>query len=354
MTEQKLYNYQYCFIAGLFCAAGIFLPGIVRNTAGTGAYAAFALAMLPGAALAAVTAAVFKNGKGPLNAYAFSFGKNAARAVCVLNAVYFIYIAAELMAFCALYAAHASQIDSPLLFLLPVMLGVCFASAKRTASIGRLAVIIGGLMLAVSVFFLIFAVLGGRPENLFPIVSVSSDTLVTVSLSLSAVEFAQLAAVLCLSGALKDRKKLVKSTLLSSLAGNAAVLVTAFASVYIGGQTTMINRAGYSPGYAAGSNMGGLKILAAAALFFAAVFRAAVCLRASAVCTGEAFGIKKRRSLIYPMGAAVFLIAALLMTGVAGLAEFLVKYAWIAAVPTGAVIPVIAFISAEIKKRAKA
>ncbi len=350
MTKPKLYYYQYCFTVALFCAAGIFLPGIVRNTAGTGAFCSFALALLPGMLILAMTAFVFRNGKGPLDAYAFCFGRAVSRVVCVINSVYFIYIAAELMAFYALYAAYASQMSSPVLFLLPVMLGVCFAAAKRSASIGRMAVIIGGMMLAVSAFFLVFSVFGGRPENLFPVVSVPADTLFTVTFSLAALEFAQLSAVLCLSGALRDRKKLIKSTLLSALAGNAAVLIVAFMSVYLNGQTTMINRVGYSPGYTAGGGLGGLKILAAAALFFSAVFRAAVCLRAAGICAGEALGIKKRRTLIYPMGAAVFAVSALLMTGIAGLSEFVIKYAWLVCLPAGAAIPFIAFIFAAVKK----
>ena len=110
----------------------------------------------------------------------------------------------------------------------------------------------------------------------------------------------------------------------------------------------------YIASYEVVSDTALLKVIAGAALFFAAAFRTAVLIKAAAVCAADALSIKKYRGIAVISSAAVYAAAVLMMTSTTKLADDMVSRGWVyAAIPVFAVAA--AFTAGAVKKiRAKA
>lgn len=349
--NDRLHYYQYVFMAALFTAAGIFLPALVRNTAGTGAYLCYLFALPAGIAGVVVTCAVFKRAKGPLAAYSYAFGKTAARVICAVNAVWLTFLCAQLLAYYALFALNDSAMSSLALFIIPVSAGICFAACGKTSSLGRTAVILGSVILIAAAVFFGISLFGGKLSNLYTLRPPdSADTLVRITGCLWALMFSETSAVTALSGALENRDKLIRSTVLPVLAGGIAVLITFILDVIINGQTS----GAYEPSYGAAKDTSGVAVIAAAALFFASVFRCTVCLHSAGVYFTQAFRIKRRRAVVITLGICAAAAAFYLSRSMRFLNEFMIRFSWIPSIAIGVGLPLTCLLFGYIRRSRRA
>ena len=346
--KDRLHNYQYVFICVLFSAAGIFLPALVRNTVGTDAFLCFLTAFPLGLLNLYAVTSVYKKAKGPFNAFSRCFGKKAAKIVLAANSLYFTFSGALILAYFALYAAKGQGPYFTALFIIPTAIGICI-SAFSTSSLGRTAVIIGGMTAISAAVFFGASLINGRGENLsFPSFP-STGIFLNVTAVLFSLMFAECGAIVCLSGGLKSVKKLPRLTLISCGAAGAAVLIAAFLDIFLNGQTG----AAYLSSYSDRFDTSAFAVLASAALFFASVFRASVCMRAAAVSISEAFNVKKKNVFVCIFSAFIAVISLILAKDMEFISSFILKWAWMPSIAIGTALPVLALICEKLVKRAK-
>ena len=326
----RLYRYQYLSMAGLFCVAGIFLPGILARTVGKHAYPAFLPAYLLGLGLVALHGAVFRGSRGGLCAIARArLGKVPGSAVGAVYLLYFLLIGCELLCF---YGLYVSWEDPLWLYLAPAAVAVMMAGSKSTTVLGRAALLFGVFALGLAAALGISGVAAGDPENLRGFASADGKTIARLGVSLGVLGAGQLIALMTIS---PEKARGMKNSLAAAAVGNGIVLLIALVSLLIEGQTPLLNRVTFFS-YEIRGKLSQLRIAAEAVLFFCAVFRVTVCLRAAACMAGELFSLPDERPLAPALGVLMFAMSAGLSENIGAVGEYLLRYSpVVSALPLG-------------------
>lgn len=344
--KSGLYRYQYFSIALLFCMANIFLPGILGRSAGKNVYPAFLPAYFLGLLLLLLYTAVFGRSSGGVCRIAKArLGDFPGKVVGIIYLLYFLLIGCELMSF---YGLYVSGEDTVYLYLAPAALAVIFAGSRRTAELGRTAVIFVcvALLLAIPLGFSGF--IAGDLSNLRGFTCADWGELGEVTRMLAAVESGQMIAVMTIA---PSEERYRKDTILAAAIGNGIVLLIALTSLLIEGQSPLINKIPFFS-YTAKGRLSQLRIAAEAVLFFCTVFRIAICLRAAVCTAAEVFSLSDERPLSPAFGTLLFAMSVGFSENIAAVAQYLLHLSSrISALPL-VILPLILWIRREKEKNA--
>lgn len=338
--RQKIYLYQYSFLLVLACLSNLFIIGAVEGQAGSETWMAFLFCFPLGLLVNLLAIGLFARNPGctlhDINIRAF--GKILGNIATVLYTLYFFLISAILLNYYGLYTVDTVLVQMRLIFFIaPVMLAVAYTAKKGIETLGRMSVIVGAVILVVCIAAVVFEIATGEPEHLLPILAAPPEKMIQVVLALTTIEFGELLAVMTCVPNVKERKKLVKPTLLSILAGNGLVLLFAVGNILVGGQTAYMNTVGFfraSQSTELFQAINGVKMLVVAAFFFAVVFRLTIHLRAICQCLAETFHLADQKHLALPVGALVAGFAQFISGSSLEVSRFLVQvYPYIAVVP---------------------
>ena len=333
--NSRLYRYQYLSMAGLFCLANLFLPGIVAETVGKSAYPAFLPGYLLGLGLVAIHGAAFGKSSGGICSVARKrLGKAVGGAVGAVYLVYFLLIGCELMSF---YGLYVSGEDPAALYLAPAAIAVLLAGGKSTTVLGRAALIFVVFALGLAAALGFSGIAAGNAENLRGFVSADRRTLGQIALSLGVIGAGQLIAVMTIS---PEKVRGMKNSLVAAAVGNGVVLLIALTSLLIEGQTPLLNQVPFFS-YEIRGKLSQLRIVAEAVLFFCAIFRITVCLRAAACTAAELFRLPDERPLAPALGVLMFAMSMGLSENIGAAAEYVLRYSpMISAFPLG-ILPLV-------------
>lgn len=343
--KSRLYRDQYLAMVGMFCMANLFLPGMVAKLMGKAAFVAFVPGYFLGMLLILLHGAALRKSPGGICAAAkMRWGKYLGSVAGAVYLAYFLWIGGELMSY---YGLYLSGEMGAAFYLVPIALAVIFAGGKSTTVLGRAALIFAVIALALAIPLGISGFIAGNVKNLYAFPPVDWREAGWLTLSLAALEAGQLIAIRAIAPAEKGTTKM---TLIAAAIGNGAVLLIAFASILIEGQTPLLNDVAFFS-YTVQGGVSQLRIIAEGVLFFCAVFRIAVCLRAAGCTARELFCLREERPIVAVLGGMMFALALCFAKNIADAAEFILwKTPYVSAIPL-VLLPLLLWIFSKKKQR---
>lgn len=354
--KNKLYIYQYGFMLAFCTLSNLFMSGVVASVQGSSAWIGFLIAIPVGLGINAIGAALFAKNPGKtlhqLNCKAF--GKPIGCAASIVYSLYFMMAGVALLSYYSLYTADAIMGGPPAgLFMLIVVLAAVYTARRESEVLGRTAVLIGAFVVLLCVISTIMEFGTGDFRNLLPIDAVPADKLAWTVFAIATVQYGELLAVMLFAKVVEDKKRFFRATLVSVLAGNGLVALFAVGSVFLMGQTTMVNDVGFfmyvhPQEFSQVINM--MELLLTTVYFFAIAFRLTISLRATAICTAEALSLPDERRIILPLGAMLVGVAGLFSFSGSVAANFLMFTYPIVAILPQIILPALTLIITSAKK----
>jgi len=217
-----------------------------------------------------------------------------------------------------------------------------------------MAVIFGVLLLMLSAAVILMEFNLADLGNLFPVKAAESENFVQITAAFVFIQFGELIAVMTVIPEVETRKKMVRTTLIGILIGNILVVLFVIADIAVLGASAQLQ---YSALYRVmriinfGELINKVEVFLVAGYFFATIFRGMIHFYAACKTIGYALGIKTYQSLTVPIGTLMIGFTEFFASTSNILVEYMIWiYPYLAAIPQ-ILLPLIALIVLEIKKR---
>lgn len=318
MIEKRsaLYTYQYCFLMLMSCLGNLFLVEAVYDHVGNGAYMAFLLCIPVGLLIVLLHLLLFRRIKDHSleEIYEYALGKWVGRIIEVCIALFFVVMVCLMMSY---YSLHTSENllggQNVALFAIPIALVCAYAACRGVGTVGRMAVLAGSVMLAVSIVAAALQIFSGRADHLFPVLGTDAENLARMVFALSIIEFGgMLPVVFFLPQTGKSYQW--KPSVISMFAGNLLIALFAVGELMVSGQSTAMGQVAYysAPVLPVMDAVDALKVFVTAAYFFAAAFRITINACAAGRLLRHAFQAKKAKWLPLPICVAGLVVSLVL------------------------------------------
>lgn len=302
-----LYSYQYIFMILLMSLSDLLVMGVVKDAPA----AAYIPGLSAGVVSVFVQAAFIKKGGGITSSAEAAFGRGGMAASGLLCG-WFVFSAGCILAFYADYTVKTVLEGVPtLLLILPMSFVAVYAATRTGETLGRMAVLLGSVMIVAAVVALVLALGKG---NLRRLGSLEGATDIKYFGAIWALQFGDIFAVAAFLPKLAKDKGAFKKTILPVIAGGVFTALFAAARIMLSGYES---GAAFIPAERSGDilqTVGGIKLLSTCAYFLSVIFRLCVVIRISADCSAHSF-LKKRPSWSAAVCAAIMAGIAFAVSG---------------------------------------
>ncbi len=360
VTKGKIYGYQYICIIILSCLGTLFMLGIPERLVGHNAYLACLMAVPIGILLNTLFIKLFtvSGAQSLYEVNTFAFGKWVGKGVTFLYGLYFLLIAIAVLNYYGLFTVNLILRQMRMVaFLTPVVLVIAYGAKKGATTMGRMAVILVGVMLIIALISIGIEVFYVEPENLLPVLNVERGDFIGAMFTFAFLQMGELMAVYALIPKVEVKKRSVlKISLISMLVGTGFVILFTLMNSLILGNTMSLQYAAFIRVMRVvdlGEMINRMEILVVSGYFFASVFRVMVDLYMVAVCMKDTFGLSTHKHLAFPLGIILILATSLFSNVTNLLIRYYTEIYPYIALAIQVILPAVTLIAVSIAKRKK-
>lgn len=285
------------------------------------------------------------------------FGKIAGKIFILLITWYAMHLGSMVLRNFSEFIQVVSMPQTPQLVLMIVMLSAAMYLAKSGVRVmGKWAIIIITIVGLVVIFTVLLSLNTFDYTNLLPVMSHDSRTIVCCSFNVFAFPLAEIVLFLTLGRSIKKEDSPYKLFLYAVLFGALILITIVLRNILALGPATMANE--YFPSYTAARI---LKIadflqriegLISVNFIFAGLTKIAVCLLAASKGIAKVFNIQNHKAVMVPVTLLLLALSTIVFENTMDMFNFTDIYT-IYAIPFEVIIPLLVWVTAEIKTRKK-
>lgn len=294
-------------------------------------------------------------GKNLFEIFEVLFGKIGGKVLTVLMGWYALHLCGMILLDFTDFIRICIMPETP---QLPIMIGIFLVIAYMAKSgVGTMGkwstfmIIVTILIIASTVLLSINKMDFSR---MMPIFSHSPATIAASAVQLVVFPYLEVVTILCATGGMEREDNPYKMYTYALLAGTAVLVTICLRNLFVLGPTVVDRE--YFPSFIAvkiinvGEIVSRLEGLIAMNFIIAAVLKLTVCLMGAAKGMSHLFGIADYKKLVMPVGLLAVMISTAVFQSIMEMRNFLPIYEYYS-IPFQIVIPVIAWITAEVKLR---
>nr|WP_319487673.1 endospore germination permease [uncultured Caproiciproducens sp.] len=346
-----------CIIVVYICGSSVVLGG--SSTAEQDTWISLLLSQIIAIPMVLIYARIIKlfPEKNIYEVIEILFGKIAGKIVTVLISWYAIHLAALVLRNFSEFIETTSMPDTPQLPLMIIMILVTVYMAKSGVEIlGKWSLV--SLFIIVSVVFLTVILLLNqiKIDNLLPVMNHSTKVILAGSYDLFTFPFAETVLFLTVADFIKKEDSPSKIYVWGEVLGAVILLVVSLRNIASLG--TALMKAEYFPSYTAARIINVSDFLAriegsiSTNFILGGITKITVCILAASKGLSSLFNIQDYKKLVFPSSLCVLALCSILYSNTIEMMNFLKIYA-IYVIPFQIIIPVVIWISGEIRKHAK-
>ncbi len=283
------------------------------------------------------------------------FGKFFGKIIIVLISWYALHLGSLVLRDFSEFIQVVSMNETPEIILMIAMIAIIIYLAKSgIETLGRWSITIFFIIITFVIITLIFS--GSKLDfnNLLPIFNHSPKEVLTSAYSILSFPFAETVVFITLAGAIKKKDSPYKIYLFASLIALIIFTIIVTRNMAVAGAPTI--KIAAFPSYTSARLIGIgdflTRIEGSVTINFilAGITKITVCLMAATKGISHLFKINNYRTLVTPTGLLMVALSTILYSNITQMFNFLPTYS-IYAIPFQIIIPIIIWITAEIKKK---
>lgn len=283
------------------------------------------------------------------------FGKIIGNIIIVLMTWYSIHLCSIVLRNFSEYIKITTLFKTPEILIIIMLLFVSIYIAKRTLNIfGSWVLIVLSVVILMVLLTLILSLNIFEMENFLPIMETKIKDMALASYKLISYPLAETVLFLPLAGFLKKKDSPYKIYLKAIIFGCIIFLLVIFRNLTVLGSTLIMDT--YFSSFAAtriielGNFFTRIEGAVTINFLFAGIAKITVCLIAASLGISKLLSITNYKKIVVPTGLLILALSTIIYTNIIEMMDF-VKIYYIYAFPFEIIIPLIIWITAEIKHK---
>lgn len=284
----------------------------------------------------------------------FAFGKVLAKIVCILYAVYALYIGALVIRIFSEFIHIVNMLETPVIAIISATILACiYISAKRVYVLGRVAKFMLPFLIISLTITIIFSIKDMDISNLKPVFYNNTKPVIENTFVVFALPFSETVICMPILAGVEHQEKVFPIFFKSLILGFAVILSANFRnSLVLGYTSTLFDFPSYESVsvISLGKFFTRIEVFIGINLLLAGFIKISVSLYSSCFYISKAVGYDDYAKLSAPCGLIIMLLAVLVHSNSGDMFSW-VKYHPFYGIPFQIIIPLALLIAGKIKKR---